>query len=51
MGLMKKCSFVGAGLAPALSEPRDLMINFETNNETKPFPLNQTHFQVDFLDE
>ena len=32
-------SFVGAGLAPALTEPQDLMINFEGDNETKPYLL------------
>ena len=35
----QKCSFVGAGLAPALTEPQDLIINFEGNKETKPFPV------------
>ena len=39
LGLTKKCSFVGAGLAPALTEPQDLIINFEGNEETKPFPV------------
>ena len=41
LGLTKKCSFVGAGLAPALTEPQDLIINFESNKETKPFRFDQ----------
>jgi hypothetical protein len=39
VGVDKKVLFVGAGLAPALAEPQDLIINFEGKKETKPFPV------------
>ena len=36
--VFEKCLFAGAGLAPDLAEPQDLMINFGGNKEAKPYP-------------
>ena len=37
--MTKRYFFVVAGLAPALAEPQDPVINFEINYEIKPFPV------------